>query len=178
MNELGRRKPATTATTLRWKNMRKIFDIVTQRNVLFLIISIIFALPFISFAPFVKTVDNVDYFTLKNDPDVEFYDKFNLTQCPNSGNRCINIWQAWWRVLQEKINRKVPESPESVKTVIFLKGRAILLSSLILCIGFGVLILSRFVPTINFGMLSAIIMITAVIGDLVVLPSIILCKRG
>ena len=56
--------------------MKKIFDIVTQRNVLFLIISIIFALPFISFAPFVKTVDNVDYFTLKNDPDVEFYDKF------------------------------------------------------------------------------------------------------
>jgi hypothetical protein len=67
---------------------------------------------------------------------------------------------------------------ESVKTVIFLKGRAILSSSLILCIGFGVLVLSRFVPTINFGMLSAIIMITAVIGDLVVLPSIILCKRG
>ena len=67
---------------------------------------------------------------------------------------------------------------ESVKTVIFLKGRAILSSSLILCIGFGVLILSRFVPTMNFGMLSAIIMITAVIGDLVVLPSIILCKRG
>jgi hypothetical protein len=73
------------------KNMKKIFDIVTQRNVLFLIISIIFALPFISFAPFVKTVDNVDYFTLKNDPDVEFYDKFNLTQCPNSSNHCINI---------------------------------------------------------------------------------------
>ena len=67
---------------------------------------------------------------------------------------------------------------ESVKTVIFLKGRAIISSSLILCIGFGVLVLSRFVPTINFGMLSAIIMITAVIGDLVVLPSIILCKRG
>ena len=65
---------------------------------------------------------------------------------------------------------------ESVKTVIFLKGRAILSSSLILCIGFGVLVLSRFVPTINFGMLSAIIMITAVIGDLVVLPSIILLK--
>jgi predicted RND superfamily exporter protein len=56
------------------------------------------------------------------------------------------------------------------------KGRAILSSSLILCIGFGVLVLSRFVPTINFGMLSAIIMITAVIGDLVVLPSIILLK--
>lgn len=61
----------------------------------------------------------------------------------------------------------------SVKNVIFLKGRAILSSSLILCIGFGVLVLSRFVPTVNFGILSAIIMITAVIGDLVVLPSVL-----
>ncbi|MGP8331883.1 MAG: hypothetical protein ACT6FB_06050, partial [Methanosarcinaceae archaeon] len=56
--------------------MKKIFDIITQHNILFLIISIIFALPFIAFTPFIKTVDNVDYFTLQNDPDVEFYDKF------------------------------------------------------------------------------------------------------
>lgn len=66
--------------------------------------------------------------------------------------------------------------PEALKIVVFVKGRAIISSSLILCIGFGVLVLSRFVPVIDFGMLSAIIMITAVIGDIVVMPAIIMLK--
>jgi predicted RND superfamily exporter protein len=39
-----------------------------------------------------------------------------------------------------------------------------------------VLVLSRFVPTIHFGMLCAIIMITALIGDLMILPSVLLLK--
>ncbi len=60
---------------------------------------------------------------------------------------------------------------ESVINTILFKGKAIILSSLILSIGFGVMIFSQFVPTINFGALSSIIMITAVIGDLLVLPS-------
>lgn len=64
----------------------------------------------------------------------------------------------------------------SIDEVISLKGRAIVSSSLILCIGFSVLVLSRFVPTANFGILSAIIMITALIGDLLVLPSILLLE--
>ena len=66
---------------------------------------------------------------------------------------------------------------EALNLAILVKGRAIVLSSLILCIGFGVMVLSRFVPIINFGMLTAIIMISAVIGDLVVLPSVLLLKR-
>ena len=53
------------------------------------------------------------------------------------------------------------------------KGRAIILSSLILCIGFGAMITSRFIPTANFGALSAVIMITAVIGDLIILPALL-----
>lgn len=60
---------------------------------------------------------------------------------------------------------------ESVTRTILFKGKAILLSSLILCIGFGVMVFSRFVPTINFGGLSSIIMITAVMGDILILPS-------
>lgn len=67
---------------------------------------------------------------------------------------------------------------KSLERVIFTKGRAIISSSLILCIGFSVLILSSFVPTINFGALSATIMITALIGDLLVLPSILLLRIG
>jgi predicted RND superfamily exporter protein len=54
------------------------------------------------------------------------------------------------------------------------KGLAITASSLILTIGFGVLLLSNFVPTMNFGALTAVIMITAWIGDIIVLPTAML----
>ncbi len=67
--------------------------------------------------------------------------------------------------------------PEALMHVIDTKGRAILSSSLILCVGFGVMVLSRFVPVVHFGLLCAIIMITAVIGDLVLLPAVILLKK-
>ena len=66
----------------------------------------------------------------------------------------------------------------SVINSILFKGKAILLSSLILCIGFGVMVFSSFVPTINFGALSSIIMITAVIGDILILPSVALLLSG
>jgi predicted RND superfamily exporter protein len=67
---------------------------------------------------------------------------------------------------------------KSVENVISVKGRAIISSSIILCIGFGVLVLSSFVPTMHFGLLNAIIMVTAVAGDLVVLPSIMLLRKA
>ena len=66
---------------------------------------------------------------------------------------------------------------EALAAVIHTKGRAIISSSLILCLGFGVNGLSRFIPVVNFGLLCAIIMITAVIGDLVLLPAVILSGR-
>ncbi len=65
------------------------------------------------------------------------------------------------------------EIPVAVESVIAEKGKAILLSSLILCIGFGTMVTSKFVPTVHFGALSAVIMVTAVIGDLIVLPSML-----
>jgi hypothetical protein len=55
-----------------------------------------------------------------------------------------------------------------------VKGRALISSSLILCIGFGVMVLSSFMPMIYFGLLSALIMLTALAGDLVFLPAILL----
>ena len=75
---------------------------------------------------------------------------------------------------------KNDEIETAVHKAILSKGRAILLSSLILCIGFGVMVFSKFVPTINFGALSAVIMLTAVIGDILLLPAIImvLSKAG
>ena len=68
--------------------------------------------------------------------------------------------------------------PKVLASVIRVKGRAIISSSLILCLGFGVTMLSRFIPVVHFGLLCAIIMITAVIGDLVLLPAVILLSKG
>jgi predicted RND superfamily exporter protein len=66
--------------------------------------------------------------------------------------------------------------PRAVQAVLFLKGRALMSSSIILAIGFSVLVLSSFQPTMNFGFLTAIIMITALIGDAFFLPAIIMLK--
>jgi len=63
---------------------------------------------------------------------------------------------------------------DCIKYSIFEKGRAIALSSMILMIGFIVMVFSTFVPTIYFGLLSANIMLMAVIGDVIVLPSVLL----
>lgn len=76
---------------------------------------------------------------------------------------------------QEK--RKKGETIEnSVAMAIKEKGLALISSSIILCVGFGALTLSHFMPVFYFGLLSAIIMITALVGDLLFLPSILLLK--
>lgn len=67
--------------------------------------------------------------------------------------------------------------PDSMKTATIIKGRAILSSSLILAMGFGITVLSQFVPIVHFGLLTALIMLTAVIGDLIVLPAIVYLKK-
>jgi hypothetical protein len=60
---------------------------------------------------------------------------------------------------------------EAIQNTLQNKGRAMILSSLILACGFGVMVFGRFVPTIHFGTLSALIMITALIGDILILPA-------
>lgn len=69
--------------------------------------------------------------------------------------------------------------PETLRRVTLDKGLGICSSSVILFIGFSVLMLSNFVPTMSFGFLSATIMITAWIGDMIVLPAVVLsfCKK-
>jgi hypothetical protein len=66
----------------------------------------------------------------------------------------------------------------AVETVISQKGLGITSSSVIVCIGFGILVMSRFMPVVHFGLLCAIIMVTAIIGDMLLLPAAILLKRG
>ncbi|WP_289020573.1 MMPL family transporter [Desulfobacter postgatei] len=60
---------------------------------------------------------------------------------------------------------------QAVFNTLQAKGRAIILSSLILAMGFGVMVFSKFVPTMNFGALSAVIMILALLGDTLLLPA-------
>ena len=52
-------------------------------------------------------------------------------------------------------------------------GRPIVFTSLLLFLGFGVLATSSFIPTRNFGMLSAITMVSALLGDLFLLPALL-----
>ena len=64
--------------------------------------------------------------------------------------------------------------PETLRRVTQDKGMGICSSTVILFFGFSVLMLSNFVPTMSFGFLSAVIMITAWIGDMIVLPAVVL----
>ena len=50
-------------------------------------------------------------------------------------------------------------------------GRPIVLTSGVLVGGFGVLALSSFNPNVHFGMISALVVMLALVADLVMLPS-------
>jgi predicted RND superfamily exporter protein len=73
--------------------------------------------------------------------------------------------------------KKQHSLPTSLELAIVNKGLAIVATSVILCIGFGVLVFSSFVPTIYFGLLSALVMLAALVGDLILLPAIMLLKK-
>ena len=56
-------------------------------------------------------------------------------------------------------------------------GRAIAITSLMLCVGFGVVALSGFASLREFGLLSALTMLLCAVADLVLLPAV-LARRG
>lgn len=53
-------------------------------------------------------------------------------------------------------------------------GRPIIFTSVILMAGFMVLMLGSFIPTVRFGYLTGVTMIFALLGDLIVLPALLL----
>jgi len=63
---------------------------------------------------------------------------------------------------------------ESIKDAIVQKGVPLISTSLILSGAFGILLLSHFVPTIQFGLLVALIMLFAILSDLLILPCLLL----
>ncbi|WP_022668833.1 efflux RND transporter permease subunit [Desulfospira joergensenii] len=74
---------------------------------------------------------------------------------------------------KKNVKKNIPIS-KAINMVILEKGRALFSSSLILVIGFIIMVLSFFVPTIYFGLLSSIIMVSALIGDVFILPALLL----
>lgn len=70
--------------------------------------------------------------------------------------------------------KKTHTYAEAVEMTFQERGKAIVLTSVILFFGFGILSFSRFIPTAYFGMLTAILMLNALIADLFITPSLLL----
>jgi uncharacterized protein len=69
---------------------------------------------------------------------------------------------------------KNPKVEEAVGIALQEKTRPIVLTSIMLFFGFATVLISKFVPTFYFGLLSASLMLNALWADLIVLPSLLL----
>ena len=69
------------------------------------------------------------------------------------------------------------ELPAAVAETMRQTGRPIILTSVILTSGFGVLTLGSFTTTFCFGVVCAFVLLTALVADLVVLPAALLLLR-
>ena len=56
-------------------------------------------------------------------------------------------------------------------------GRAMYYTSVIIVFGFGIMVLSRFIPTIYFGLLTGVAMFAALMGALLLLPKLLLMAK-
>ena len=63
---------------------------------------------------------------------------------------------------------------EAIQATIMNTGSALLITTSVLVAGFSVLLLSAFLPTYQFGLLSAVMIGTALICDLTLLPALCL----
>ena len=69
---------------------------------------------------------------------------------------------------------KIKDYKETLKTCHSTVGAAILNTSITIVFGFSILVLSKFIPTIYFGVFTGIAMLLAMISVLTLLPSLIL----
>ena len=69
---------------------------------------------------------------------------------------------------------KIKDYKETLKTCHSTVGTAILNTSITIVFGFSILVLSKFIPTIYFGMFTGLAMLLAMISVLTLLPSLIL----
>ncbi len=66
------------------------------------------------------------------------------------------------------------DSTTAIAHVLTHTGPALVVTTLVLVAGFGTFAFSEFVPNINFGILTAIVLTTALVADLTLLPAILL----
>lgn len=66
------------------------------------------------------------------------------------------------------------DKKRALKTTSLHMGRPIVCTTITICLGFSVLMLSHFKPTAVFGFLMVVTMFAALIGDLLLLPSLLL----
>lgn len=52
-------------------------------------------------------------------------------------------------------------------------GRPIIITSIVNCVGFGIFVISDFLPMAHFGLLASIAMLAALVGDLLLLPNLL-----
>jgi len=62
---------------------------------------------------------------------------------------------------------------QSVRTAIDNVGQAMFYTTLVITAGFLIMVFSNFVPTMYFGILTALAMVTALTANLVMLPILI-----
>ena len=66
----------------------------------------------------------------------------------------------------------------AVTEVLISTGRPIIFTSIVLSLGFLVLLFASFSPVIHFGILSGMVILLAVVFDLIVLPAILGLTRN
>jgi predicted RND superfamily exporter protein len=67
--------------------------------------------------------------------------------------------------------------PDAIAKTMHQTGRPIILTSVILATGFAILVLGSFTPTVWFGLVSAFVLLIALVADLIVLPAALLVLR-
>jgi len=67
---------------------------------------------------------------------------------------------------------------ESIQNAHKSIGRAMFYTSTVIMIGFSILILSNFIPTIFFGLLTMVAMFMAIVADLLLLPVLLVLFKG
>ena len=74
--------------------------------------------------------------------------------------------------------KKVNKMLESIKLTNSSAGLAVLTTSITIALGFSILSLSSFIPTVLFGIFTSLAMIFAMIGVLIVLPSLLMIIKN
>lgn len=70
--------------------------------------------------------------------------------------------------------RKDPDKDRALTNTVFAVGRPIVFTTLTISCGFSVLLFSHFEPTSLFGLMMIITMFAALVGDMIILPSLML----